>query len=462
MRPVVLATVVCACAVAADASAQMVQRPARPYRGLFGGAPTTDPNRTRSELTFTGSVLVGHDTWLSPAGAAGGIDATTAPQSGGTLNGEAAIRYHRGRAQRSVTVDARTLTLGYSGIGVDPTINGHVSIDGETNLGRVAQLRLAQSFSYEPTLVLGGTGASLGDAGTALAPEADIPIVSSVTSGYLEQRSWSSNSSASVERRWTPRQTTEVNAGYLRSTFLDELGFDTRAVRADASHTWQVTRTASLRGLYSFTDLHSQAADGLTTPMTDQRIDGALGYARRLTPTRHLSFSVGGGATRVSTLNSSNRSPLAYWMPSGEGSFAIDVGRSWSVATNYTRSVSVLQGVSLTTFATDSANVAVDGLISSRIETSISATYSNGHAGGSNTQGRFEHYTGSLQFRYAISRCCAAAINYDYYVYTFADVPDLSPAFLSNFDRQAIRVGFTVWLPLYGRYTDGGPPARSR
>ena len=43
----------------------------------------------------------------------------------------------------------------------------------------------------------------------------------------------------------------------------------------------------------------------------------------------------------------------------------------------------------------------------------------------------------------------------------FEDVADLSSAFLSNFDRQAIRVGFTLWLPLYGRYTDGGP-ARSR
>ena len=74
MRRLVLATVVCVCAVAADASAQMVQRPARPYRGLFGGGPTTDPNRTRSELTFTGSVLVGHDTWLSPGRRSGGID----------------------------------------------------------------------------------------------------------------------------------------------------------------------------------------------------------------------------------------------------------------------------------------------------------------------------------------------------------------------------------------------------
>ena len=37
---------------------------------------------------------------------------------------EAALRYFHGRAQRSITVDGRSLTLGYTGIGVDPTISG--------------------------------------------------------------------------------------------------------------------------------------------------------------------------------------------------------------------------------------------------------------------------------------------------------------------------------------------------
>jgi hypothetical protein len=455
-----LTTAVCLCAVAADASAQIVQRPSRPYRGLFGGGPATDPNRARTELTFTGSLLLGHDTWLSPGGSGGGIDPGRERQSGRTFSGEAAVRYYHGRAQRSVSIDGRTLTLGYSGIGVDPTINGHVAINAQTNLGSVGQLRATQSFAYEPTLVLGGTGSTLGDGGTALDPGATIPVVSAVTSGYLEQRSWSSNSSASLERRWTPRHMTQVNGGYMRATFLDELGYDTRSVRADGSHMWQFARTSSIRGLYSFVESNSDAAAGLTTTMTNQRVEGSFAYSRRLSPTRHMSFSVGVGGTHVTTLNAEDRSPLDYWMPSGAGSFAIDLGRSWAASSNYTRTVSVLQGVSLTSFATDSANVSVSGLINTRIETSISATYSNGQAGGSNTQGRFENYTGSVQLRYAISRCCATAINYDYYVYNFEDVADLSAGFLSNFDRQAIRVGFTLWLPLYGRYSDG--PARSR
>jgi hypothetical protein len=457
MHRLLIATAMCVCVAAADASAQQVQRPSRPYRGLFGGGPSTDPNRVRAELTFTGSMLVGHDTWLSPGG--GGIDTTRERQSGRTLSGEAAIRYFYGRARRSFAIDGRTLTLGYSGVGVDPTLSGHVAINGETGLGRLFHVRATQSFAYEPTLVLGGAGSTLGDAGPTLAPDIDIPQVASVPSGYLEQRSWSSNSHAALERRWTPRHLTQAGAGHQRSTYLDELGNDSRAIRADVSHSWQFARTSTVRGLYSYIDMQSEGG-GLTTPMTNERIDGSFGYSRRLSPTRHLSFSVGGGATHVTTLNAADRTPLDYWMPSGSGSFSTDVGRSWAVSAAYTRAVSVMQGVSLTSFATDSANVAASGLMGSRIETSISATYANGQAGGSNTRGRFENYTGSLQLRYAISRCCATAVNYDYYVYKFEDVADLSANFLSDFDRQAIRVGFTLWLPLYGRYTDG--PARTR
>ena len=460
MRRTILMALVCVCAAAADASAQQVQRPARPYRGLFGGGPPADPNRTRSELTFTGSLLVGHDSSVSPGGSGGAIDPTLERRSGGTLTGEGALKYFHGRDRRSVSIDGRAVTLGYTGIGVDPTLGGYASLSGETNLGRVMQLRLYQSFAYEPTLVLDST-TSTGGLSPIAGVDAPVAAPVGVTSGYLEQRSWSSNSSVSLDRRWTPRHTTQVVAGYLRSTFLDELGYDTRSVSTHASHSWQFARTSTFRTLYSHNDSTSDAsASGLTTPMTHQRIDASFGYARRLSPTRHLSLSMGGGGTYVTTLNPATRADLNYWMPSGAGSLSVDLGRTWSVAANYLRGVSVLQSVSLTSFATDSANVAVNGLVSSRIETSLTATYSNGQAGGANTRGRFENYTGSLQVRYALSRCCATAVNYDYYVYKFRDVADLSTDFLSNFDRQAIRVGFTLWLPLYGRYADG--PARGR
>lgn len=448
MRSTILMVLVCLCAAPTDAAAQTTQRPTRPYRGLFGGGPTSDPNRTRTELTFTGSLLFGYDTWLTPGGT--GINPTQEPQSGNALTGEASLGYFHGNNRRSLSIDGRTLTLGYSGINADPTIGGSVAIVGHSNLGRVVEVTVSEDVAYEPTLVLGGTTPDVPIEGPAPAPPADV------TSGYLEQRSWSSNTGLSLGRQWTPRQTTRVDAGYLHSVFLDEFGYDTRSVRADLSHAWQRSRTLTFEGLYGFEDSQFDGIDGLTTPMTSHRLNGSLTYARRLSPTRNMNFTVGGGATQVTTLSAAERADLTYWTPSGSASFGIDIGRSWSVAANYTRDVSVLQGVSLTSFASNEAHVIATGLIGSRVEASLAATYSKGRAGGGSTTGQYENYNGSMQLRYAFSRCCAASVNYDYYAYEFLDVVDLPSDFISNFDRQAIRVGVTLWLPLYGRETGGG------
>ena len=328
MRRVLAIAALIVSAVNADVAAQIVQRPSRPYRGLFGGGPTPDPNRTRSELTFSGGALVGYDTWLSP----GGQECPIRPpqrQSGLAMAGEAALAYFRGRANRSISIDGRADTNGYSGIDADTTIGGNVVVAATTNLGPVMQLRAFQSFAYEPTLVLGGS--PIVDGGV------DAPVAPEVTSGYLDQRSWSSDSSVNLSRRWTARQTTQVAAAYSRSTYLDNFGYDTSTRVADLTHTWLFSRTSSLGAHYGFSDSDSDAGDGLSTPMTDQSLDLSFGYTRRLSPSRQLLVEVGGGATHVSTLNRLDRSGLSYWMPSGNGSVSLDVGRSWSIRANYSR-----------------------------------------------------------------------------------------------------------------------------
>jgi hypothetical protein len=451
MRRLLAFAAMIVCALTADAAAQIVQRPSRPYRGLFGGGPTPDPNRTRSELTLTSSLLVGHDTWLSPSGTEGSVDPSEERHSGAALTGDAALKFFRGRAERSIAVDGLVRSNGYAGIGAESTLGASGSVTGLTHLGRLTQLRVGQEFGYEPTLVL-GMPAAIDNVVVDVSSQPPLDV----SSGYLEQRSWSSSSFLNFDRRWSQRQTTTIGAAYSRVSYLDDLGSDTSSVAATASHVWLFNSRSSVRGLYQINDSELHPSDGPVTPMTTQNIEMSYGYARRLSPTRQLQLSVGGGATHVNTLNATNGSDLAYWMPAGSGSFSLDVGRSWSIAGDYSRSANVLQGVSLTSFATDAASASVSGLVSSRIEMSLAAMYSNGRSGGANTSGRFENSSGSAQLLYAISRCCATTVNYDYYVYHFENVTDLASGFPPNFDRQAIRVGFTVWLSLYGTYAEGG------
>jgi hypothetical protein len=455
LRTLTLATALL-CLVSSDTAAQVVQRPTRPYRGLFGGGPTPDTNRSRSELTFASNLQLGYDTWLAPPGATVPTSPTQPRESGYTFTGAAALSYFRGRTQRSLTVDGLVRSNGYDGIDTGSTLGATALVSAVTNLGRATQLRASLEAGYEPTLVLGG------EQPVAVDPAAPVVSAPDVTSGYLEQRSWSSGSSVSLDHRWTPRQTTTVGGAYTRQQYLDDLGYDMRSRAGHALHSWSFSRTSSVRLLYGFNESDFDLSDVLTTTTTDQNVELGFAYNRRLSPTRRLQIEARGGATHVDGLRPEDRSRLTYWVPSGGGSISLDVSRSWSIVGDYNRYVDVLQGVSQTSFAADSASASLNGLIGRRIEASLYATYSNGTSGGADTTGRFENYSGAVQVLYALARWCATTVNYDYYAYRFQDVADLPSGFPPDFDRQAIRVGFTVWLPLHGTHTDGGPSRGSR
>jgi hypothetical protein len=111
----------------------------------------------------------------------------------------------------------------------------------------------------------------------------------------------------------------------------------------------------------------------------------------------------------------------------------------------------VLEGISREPFVTDSAFVNVGGLLGRRVELALSASFAAGH-GVRDVVAVPEHrsVTGTVQFRYAISALAATFVNYSYYSYDLTRLDDLVPALPAAFDRNAVRVGFSLRLPLYG------------
>jgi hypothetical protein len=447
MRRILALLVLATIYAPALADAQGARRPSRPYRGLFGGGPRPDPNRTSHELTFSANVLGGYDDVISPGGLTA-PDPTQPRQSGYSATGDVALQYRRGTMTRFVTVDGQAYTNAYSGVGVSPAIGGNLHIQADTGAGRSNRLQFTQDLGYQPTLVLGAFAPLSAEVQAEALPE------SGVSTGFLDQRSWNTASIVSVDRQWTRRYRTSVGGGFLQRRYLDNLGYDTRNLFGNASLALTMSRTTDLRASYRYDEGQLESGAGLVTPLTSQNLEMTGAYSRRLSLSRRLQLSAGGGGTHVRTLSANDRSPLAYWMPSGSGSLRVDLGRSWAVSGNYRRAVSVLQGVTLTAFATDAASVRIDGLIGRRIETAVSAAYSNGRSGGLNTTGRFASYGGSVQGRYALARCCAASLVYDYYDYRLRDIIDLPPGVPPSFDRNAVRIGFSLALPLYGTYID--------
>ena len=105
---------------------------------------------------------------------------------------------------------------------------------------------------------------------------------------------------------------------------------------------------------------------------------------------------------------------------------------------------------SLESFATNQVSVMATGTLSRRIEAAFGTNVSNGQSGGTEAPGTFLMYSGLAQLRYAFARCCAATLNYDYYYYDLDGVSQTPTGLPPQYDRNAIRVGLTFWLPLRG------------
>jgi len=455
MRRTLMLAAVVVCVCASSVHAQVVQRPSRPYRGLFGGGPPPDPNRVRQTLTLTASVLGGHVDYSQPPDT---VPVTDTP-TGFSTSTAATVDYFYGRAARSFSAVGNVLSVSYYRPTFDSIVGADLNLDFASDLSRGSRFSVTQSLAYEPTFILGAFSALDADVPVGILPETGT----GVGNGLIEQSSWSSATTANLSRQWNPRHSTAGTVGYSQRTYLDRVGFDNTTWNAHIGHTGNLSRSVALDTTYQYSTTEMRQPIGGALPLSDQALEGSLTYTKRLSPTRQLLFGGGGGATYVQTELPLDRVALDYWVPTAMARVSLDFGRSWSVATDYRRSVSTLQGVSVASYPGHSVSFRTDGTFGSRIEAALSGAFSNGEAGGGQDGGSYTAYSGTAQMRYALSRCCAATVQYDYYHYRLSDFTILPLGFPPEYDRNAIRVGFTLWLPLYGSYgaTEGGARGRT-
>ena len=305
MRKTLALVVLIGCAYVSTVDAQTVQRPTRPYRGLFGGGPPQDPNRTRKELTLTVSVLGGYDDEIIPGSSLTPVTPGQLGDSAYSGTADVALNYWHGRTTRFFSMDARTFSSTYSYVDVPPAIGGSIVVTAATDVGRKGRVSVRQIVSYEPSLVLGAFASLEGDVDPLVLPE------SGPGNGFLDQRSWSTGTSGSVERRWTARQSSTLSAESTRRTYLDDLGYNSAYTGVDARHRWNLNRTTSLNFSYMYADLSVGDVTGDTTPTTSHALEGAASYMRRLSATRQMQFAGGAGATLVQTIDLV-RLPIEY------------------------------------------------------------------------------------------------------------------------------------------------------
>ena len=155
----------------------------------------------------------------------------------------------------------------------------------------------------------------------------------------------------------------------------------------------------------------------------------------------------------IDTVDPSTRVPAQFWRPSGYGTVRLDAGRSWSLTGDYTRSITVLQGIAPDVFVSHTGSIGVSGSLRPWLETGFTAGYSNGSTGQSpsgGAPGSYDGYTGKVQLRVRLTRWWSSVVSVNHFQYSLNAAASQALGLSHQMSRNSAQVGFTWLLPLYG------------
>jgi hypothetical protein len=426
------------------AAAQVFEPPPRSSGGMFGAGPPPEPNRVRQELTLQGSVLGGYDDNLTPPS---GGNVTTSYPSGYIGFGDETLTYRVGKNASSMEVSGRAYMNLYQNLGLGPSYGAEQRLRVRT-IGRRTQVEASQGLRYAPYFSVGLFGVMPNDVG---AQNPDRNPANALT----ESRSWATDASASLVHQFTRRTSMNLGYDFSKQTYVQGVGFDSQTQAGSVGLSRSIGRTLAILAMYRQSDSEFiEHQDRSKLPLVTRTAHLGLRYLRHVSRTREVSFSGGAGAMDADTVEASTRKPVHLWGPSGSGTVRLDVGHSWSLAGDYERSVSVLQGIAPEAFVSDAGIIRAGGLLQRWLETVFTAGYSNGLAGqgtSGGAPGRYDGYSGMVQLRFLMTRSWSSVVSVNHFQYRLNTEASQSLGISPDMHRNALRVGFTWSLPLFGR-----------
>jgi hypothetical protein len=255
----------------------------------------------------------------------------------------------------------------------------------------------------------------------------------------------------SLDRRWSGRDSTSLSYSYRSQQFTDDDYGDNSGHDVLAEYRTSLARWLRARATYRFVDTEYSASDGFTLPTREHRIEGGPDIQNTLSRRRSLTLSLAAGACFVESVGATSHQRYQQWVPVGNASVRLNLSPSWSVEGGYRRDFSQFRGVTDEFYATDTAFLTTGGLVTSRTDLRIGATYSNWKTlVASGVNDTLNVYGGSLQLRVPLTAKVAASAAYYYYYHRYSNLAALPEGFPVEYDRNAVRVGLTVWVPLVG------------
>jgi hypothetical protein len=127
----------------------------------------------------------------------------------------------------------------------------------------------------------------------------------------------------------------------------------------------------------------------------------------------------------------------------------------------YLRELSLLQGITDEVYTTDTAMVSLGGLVGNRTSLRLGGTYGNWKTPvASGVSDEMDVYGASLQVSLKLTETVEATAAYYYYHHLYSNPGTLPEGFPAQYDRNAFRVGISLWVPLAG--TPSRPPLTRR
>ncbi len=460
LRPGTLGLVVAITAAAAPARAQIVDSPPGAIKGLFGVG--SGPNSSPISLTI--DLDGGYDENVLPDDTASGESGTggTGPRaeelvaftSGYVSTAAATLTMKRGTADRYL------LAAGSGAISQQQAAKGSPfyrlrrsegSLQAATGLGRRAGVSLGVQASYEPTFAFGTFDSLERNSGFENPIETTVSPTADLTLTLTPQQWFARRVEGGLYRNATSRQRTRLDYSGFWFRPVSGPGFESRTDSASLTHRWNASPTRGLELIYRY-DRNTQSFDGLAEPAVNfQTAEGRYQFQRRLTPRRTVGFMFGGGVVAVGGGAPGEGRSGQQLLPLVSGSLRLNFVPDWGVALSARHDVSILNGLSADAFESDAVTLTVEGQAWGRVAMGVTGGYAVGRASLSNT-GQFDQTVVNARVRYAFGPRVGLVVGYVYTDQVFRDVVSARSAFPARLGRNSVRVGLTMWLPLFGSF----------
>lgn len=388
-------------------------------------------------MVFSGSFLGGRD---DDSLAEGRSPAEGAPITGGTIFADSGLRYSLVKGVHSFVANGRGFVNAYPGTEFDPGAGGDGNVEVVTGSERT-QVTGGVMLRSDPFFSLGAFG--------PLSPAVEagvLPDASPITAISLE-RAVTTSASASLSRQWSLRHSTQLRYNYMKRDRRGALGRDFSSRDLQFTYSYLVGRNSTIGAVVVdtandfFRTTGGVSAGRMATRVAELR----AGRTIRLSRTRRVVLTGGAGAQRTAGDLGVTGQPYEFWSPTVSLGLQTDIGRNWTLASDYRRAVAAIDGVGGDAFPSNTFLFRTGGPIARRLSVTASIGSANGRAGAGESLGAYRDYTLTGQGSYALASCCAAVVSYTRFEYEVDGA--LSTSLPSDISRSSLRVGLSITVP---------------